>query len=387
MTDQDKWKATRLVEGGRRKEWQQRLINVPVHRGSTLLFESCADLLAAKPGPGAHYYGLHGTPTQWALSEALTGLEPGAVGTCLYPSGLASVTAALLTVLRAGQQLLVPDSIYGPTRRFCDNHLARFGVETIYYPPTASADDLAALAGDDTGAIMLESPGSMTMEVQDVPGICAMARARGIATILDNTWATPLLFPALEHGVDISAMALTKFVGGHGDLIAGCASAGPEWFERLQTASWDLGFALSPDDAWLAARGLRTMGLRMCHQEASTLAIAEWLSGEARVGLMLHPAFASCPGHEYWKRDFGGSSSLFSFEFLGSPAERARFIDGLKHFSIGFSWGGYESLATPVDPVRTIGPAPATNLVRLQIGLEEPGDLIADLDQAFAALR
>lgn len=385
MASNDKWPLTRLVEGGRRKEWQSRLINVPVHRGSTLLFDSGAELLAARAGHGEHYYGLHGTPTQWALSEALTNLEPGAAGTCLYSSGLASVTAALMTALNAGQTLLASDSAYGPTRRFCDNELGRFGVETLYYAPTASAGEIAALVGDRTGAILLESPGTMTMEVQDVPGICAMARERGLTTVLDNTWATPLLFPALAHGVDISAMALTKFVGGHGDLLAGCASAGPEWFERLQRTSWDVGHCLAPDDAWLASRGLRTMALRIRHQEESALAIARWLNDHPRVGRVLHPALPSCPGHEFWVRDFKGSSSLFSFEYLGSDAERLAFVDGLDHFAIGFSWGGYESLVTPCDPVRTTGKPPARNIVRLQIGLEETSDLIADLERAFAA--
>lgn len=386
MVNKNKWPMTRLVEGGRRKEWQGRLINVPVHRASTLLFDSAAELLAAKAGHGEHFYGLHGTPTQWTLSEALTALEPGAAGTCLYSSGLASITAALMTVLRSGQTLLATDSLYGPTRRFCDNVLGRFGIETIYYSPTASADDIAALAGGATGAILLESPGTMTMEVQDVPAICAMAREHGIATILDNTWATPLLFPALAHGVDITAMALTKFVGGHGDLLAGCASAGPSCFERLQRTSWDIGHCLSPDDSWLASRGLRTMGLRMQHQEQSALAIARWLEGHRRAGRILHPALPSCPGHEYWARDFKGSSSLFSFELLGSDSERLAFIDRLEHFGIGFSWGGYESLVTPCNPVRTTGEPPARNIVRLQIGLEETDDLIADLDRAFSSL-
>ena len=292
-----------------------------------------------------------------------------------------------MTALGSGQVLLASDSIYGPTRRFCDDQLRRFGVETIYYPPTASAAEIAELAGKRPGAILLESPGTMTMEVQDVPGICAMARERGLATVLDNTWATPLLFPALAHGVDIAAMALTKFVGGHGDLLAGCASAGPEWFERLQRTSWDIGHCLSPDDAWLAARGLRTMGLRMRHQEESALAIARWLDGQDRVGRILHPALPSCPGHDYWARDFAGSTSLFSFEFLGSDSERLAFVDGLRQFGIGFSWGGYESLVTPCNPVRTTGEPPARNLVRLQVGLEATEDLIADLEGALQGVR
>jgi len=377
---------TKLVTGGRRGEWRGQIVNTPLYRGSTVLFDSVADLRSRKAELGSYYYGLHGTPTQWTLAEALTELEPGAVGTALTSSGLAAVTLALMSVLEAGDELLMVDSVYGPTRRFCDEVLTRFGVTTRYYDPLAGADELAELIGDKTRAIFLESPGSLTFEVQDVPGICAMARERGIVTLLDNTWATPLLFPALSHGVDITILALTKHVGGHSDLLLGAITANDAWFDRVQRTVFDLGDAVSPDDAWLAARGLRTLGLRLRRHEQSGLKVAEWLDKQPQVARLLHPAFESCPGHEYWERDFSGSSGLFSFVLKGGDsAARDRLVDRLELFGIGYSWGGFESLAVPAHPVRTVGaPAWEGPLVRLHIGLEDPDDLIADLGQALA---
>mgnify|MGYP002779775556 CR=1 FL=1 len=381
------WKRSATVDGGRRKEWRSRLVNVPVHRGSTILFDTVEELEAARPGLGKHSYGLQGTETHWALSEALTALEPGAAGTVLYPSGLAAITTAILALVEAGDELLVTDSVYGPTRKFCDTILRRLGVAARYVDPLVEGAAIAALFTDRTRAILLESPGSNTMEVQDVPGIAAAARARGIATILDNTWATPLLFEAIAAGVDISVIAATKFVGGHSDVMIGAATTTAELLPRMQATTWDLGLAVSPDDAWLASRGLRTMALRMAEHEASALAVARWLAAQPRVGRVLHPALPDCPGHERWARDFKGSSSLFSFELKGSRAERAAFINSLEKFGIGWSWGGFESLAVPADGKRTVSTPPAPNLVRLQIGLEEPAELIADLDRALNLLR
>ena len=381
-------KDTKLVHGGRRKEWRGRLVNPPVHRGSTILFDSVAELRARAPKLGIHYYGLHGTPTQWALSEALTELEAGAAGTALMPSGLAAVTAALMTVLSAGDELLMVDSVYGPTRRFCDEVLTRYGVGTVYYDPLAG-EGVEALIGGKTRAIFMESPGSLSMEVQDVPAICAVAKRRGLATLLDNTWATPLLFPALEKGVDLSILACTKYIAGHSDVMLGSVTANAEWYERLQRTTFDFGFSVSPDDAWLGARGLRTLGTRLRQHEESGLKVARWLREQPQVARVLHPAFPECPGHEFWKRDFNGSSGLFSFELNGGEeADRIRSIESLKLFGIGYSWGGYESLVVPADPqrVRTatrreqLGP-----MVRLHIGLEDPDDLIADLAAGLAA--
>ncbi|HEX8466683.1 MAG TPA: cystathionine beta-lyase [Allosphingosinicella sp.] len=378
---------TRLVQGGRRKEWRGHLVNPPVHRASTILFDSVAEMRAAVPEFGKPYYGLHGTPTHWALAEALTELEPGAAGTMLYPNGLAAVTSALLSVLTAGDELLMTDSVYGPTRRFCDSFLKRYGVTTRYYDPLAGAG-IAELIGERTRAIFLESPGSLTMEVQDVPAICAAAKSRGVATLLDNTWATPLFFPALASGVDLSILAGTKYVGGHSDVMLGSVTANPAWFPKLERTSWDLGQSVGPDDAWLCSRGLRTMGVRLRQHEASALRIARWLKEQPQVAAVLHPALPGCPGHEAWARDFKGSSGLFSFALKGvGDDERTRFVESLELFGIGYSWGGYESLAVPVDPgkLRTVtrwtsdGP-----LVRLQIGLEDPDDLIEDLASAFS---
>jgi cysteine-S-conjugate beta-lyase len=380
MSDKHQRPRTRLVEGGRREEWRRRLVNPPVERASTILFDSVAELEADRPALGNYHYGLQGTATHWALSEALTQLEPGAAGTALYPSGLAAITTAILAVLKPGDELLVTDSVYGPTRKFCGTFLKRYGVTTRYCDPLIGAG-IAALIGDNTRAILLESPGSLTMEVQDVPAICGIARERGLVTLLDNTWATPLLFPALAAGVDISILAATKYVGGHADLMLGTATATEQYFDRLQTLSWDLGHSVSADDAWLASRGLRTMAIRLKAHEEGALKVAEWLEGRPEVGRVLHPALPDCPGHELWTRDFKGSSGLFAFELLSG--DRSALVDRLALFGIGFSWGGYESLALPVDPIRTVSKPPAANLVRLHVGLEDPDDLIADLSQAF----
>jgi cystathionine beta-lyase len=379
--------GTRLVHGGRRPEWRGRLVNPPVHRASTILFDSVAELRAAAPEFGKLYYGLHGTPTQWALAEALTELEPGAAGTMLYSSGLAAVTAALLCVLSAGDELLMTDSVYGPTRRFCDGFLKRYAVSTRYYDPSVGAG-IAGLIGERTRAIFLESPGSLTMEVQDVPAICAEAKARGIATLLDNTWATPLFFPAIAAGVDLSILAGTKYVAGHADVMLGSVTANADRYRRLERTSWDLGQSVSPDDAWLGSRGLRTMEVRLRQHEAGALRIARWLEEQPQVAAVLHPALPDCPGHDLWARDFQGSTGLFSFVLQGGGDEaRTRFIEALELFGLGYSWGGYESLVVPADPgpIRTATRWQAEGpLVRLHIGLEDPEDLIEDLAAALS---
>ena len=386
MSLKDTRPRTKLVEGGRRKEWRRRLVNPPIERASTILFDEVAELHASLPALGTYRYGLQGTATHWALSEALTELEPGAAGTALYSSGLAAITTALLAVLEPGDELLVPDSVYWPTRRFCDTFLKRFGMTTRYYDPLIGGG-IEQLLGPKTRAILLESPGSMTMEVQDVPAICAVARDRGVVTLIDNTWATPLFFQALAAGVDISILAATKYVGGHADVMLGTVTATPEYFDRIQHVTWDLGHAVSPDDAWLGSRGLRTMAIRLKQHEESALKVAHWLKEQSAVGLVLHPALPDCPGHEIWKRDFKGSSGLFAFELKGDDAIRTAFVESLELFGIGFSWGGYESLAMPADPDRTLSRPAARNLVRLHIGLEDPDDLIADLARAFDLIR
>jgi cystathionine beta-lyase len=379
MSTRDPKPPTKLVHGGRRKEWRRGLVNPPVERASTILFDSAAELRGNKPGLGVYRYGLQGTATHWALSDALTQLEPGAAGTALYSSGLAAITATLLTLLSPGDELLATDCVYGPTRKFCDTILKRHGVTTRYYDPLEIPE-----FGERTRAIMLESPGSQTMEVQDVPGISAIAREHGVATVLDNTWATPLFFQAIAAGVDVSILAATKYVGGHADLLLGATTATEEYFSRIQTASWDMGHAVSADDAFLASRGLRTMAVRLEQHEKGALRVARWLQKQPQVGRVLHPALPNCPGHELWKRDFTGSSGLFSFELRSG--DRGKFVEALELFGIGYSWGGYESLAIPVDPIRTVSRPPAPNLVRLHVGLEDPDDLIEDLAQSFATL-
>ncbi len=384
MSEREKRQSTKLVEGGRRRQWRGRLVNPPVERASTILFDSTAELHGSRPGLGEYRYGLQGTATEWALSEALTQLEPGAAGTALYSSGLAAITTALLAVLSPGDELLVTDAVYGPTRKFCETILKRFGVSTRYYDPLVGSG-IAELISDKTRAILLESPGSLTMEVQDVPGICTAARERGVVTLLDNTWATPLLFSAIAAGVDISIIAATKYVGGHADVMLGAVTATEKHYSRIERTGWDLGHSVSPDDAWLGSRGLRTMDVRLRRHETSALKIAQWLKEQPQVGLVLHPALPDCPGHEYWKRDFKGSSGLFAFELKdGDDAARAALVDSLELFGIGYSWGGYESLALPIDPVRTVSKSPAPNLVRLHVGLEDCDDLIEDLAAALA---
>src|SRR5256886_819065 len=282
MSGNNQRPSTVMAEGGRRKEWRRRLVNVPVERASTILFDSVAELECNAPGLGIYRYALQGTATQWALSEALPELEPGAAGTALSATGLAAITSSLLAVLSAGDELLVTDNVYGPTRKFCDTILKRLGIGARYYDPMIAAG-IAELIGDKTRAILLESPGSLTMEVQDVPAICAVARDRGMVTLLDNTWATPLFFPAIAAGVDITILAATKYVGGHADVMIGTATATEQYFAAVQRTTWDFGHALSPDDAWLGSRGLRTMGVRLKQHGAAALQIAQWLKQQPRV--------------------------------------------------------------------------------------------------------
>jgi cystathionine beta-lyase len=377
---------TRLVEAGRREEWTQGLVNPAVWRASTILFGSVAEMLAANPPQdGILHYGRNGTPTTWALCEALTELEPGAAMTRLFPSGSAAVAAALLSVLEAGDELLMVDSAYGPTRALCDTVLKRFGVTTNYYDPLAGPG-IEALIGPKTRAIFLESPGTHTFEVQDVPGICEVASAKGLTTLIDNTWATPLYFPAIAAGADISILACTKYIGGHADLMLGSVTATEPYAERLERTRRVLGQTAGPDDAWLALRGLRTLAVRLARHQESGLKVARWLKAQPQVARVLHPALADCPGHELWARDFAGATGLFSFVLNGgSAAARTRLIDGLELFGIGYSWGAFESLALPADPVRTATrPDFEGPLVRLHIGLEDPDDLIADLAAGLA---
>ena len=376
--------ATRIVNAGRSEALTGPVVNAPVWRASTILYDDVASLKAgtATNADGNFFYGRRGTPTQWSLAEALTALEPGARGTMLYPSGVAAVAAALLSVLKPGDHLLMVDSAYDPTRGLCDGLLKRFGIETSYYDPLAG-DAIAALFRPNTKAIFMESPGSLTFEVQDVPAIVAVAKAHRIVTIIDNTWATSLYFKPLSLGVDLSVIAATKYIVGHSDVMAGAVISNEARWKSLRQTSQQLGQVLSPDDAYLTTRGLRTLDVRMERHQASALDIANWLAEQPEVDRVLHPALPTCPGHDIWKRDFSGSSGLFSFILKhGGDAERGALIDALALFGIGYSWGGYESLALPVNPekYRSVTQWPlAGRTVRLQIGLEHPADLIGDL--------
>ena len=387
--------ATRVVLAGRRSEWTRgvgegAIVNPPVWRASTILYDSVGHLRDSGTRDTHHrlFYGRKGTPTQWSLADALTSLEPGAEGTFLYCSGVAAIAAALLSVLSPGDELLLVDSAYDPTRGLAKGLLARFGITTRYYDPLIGAG-IAELIGDKTRAIFMESPGSLSFEVQDVPAIVAAAKARGVTTLLDNTWATPLFFPAIERGVDLTILAGTKYVVGHSDVMLGSVTAAPGHFKKLRETSFQLGQVASPDDCWLGSRGLRTMAVRLAQHQSSALTIARWLKTRPEVAQVLHPALPDCHGHDLFVRDFKGSSGLFSFVLHGGDeAARAALIDTLELFGIGYSWGGFESLAIPVDPQRhrsvthrdVAGP-----MVRLQIGLEDPADLIADLEAGLAA--
>jgi cystathionine beta-lyase len=379
--------GTKVVGAGRRPEWTGGVVNTPVWRASTILYDDVAHLRASGAADTHHrlFYGRRGTPTQWSLADALTELEPGAEATFLYPSGVAAIAAALLSVLSPGDELLLADTAYDPTRSMATGLLRRFGIATRFYDPLVGAG-IAELIGPHTRAIFLESPGSLTFEVQDIPAIVAVARERGITTLLDNTWATPLLLPAIAMGVDLTILACTKYVVGHSDAMLGSVTAAPSHWKALRDTSFQLGQVASPDDCWLGSRGLRTMALRLAHHGTSALAIAQWLESRPEVARVLHPALPSHPGHALWLRDFRGSSGLFSFILAdGGDAARVALIDGLDHFGIGYSWGGFESLALPVDPhrYRSASTPPPGPMVRLQVGLEETEDLIADLSRGL----
>lgn len=395
---QDTRPDTKLVTAGRRPEWTGPVVNPPVWRASTHLYPD----MAAKEEGGKHnedgrfFYGRRGAPTQWALAEALTELEPGAHGTVLYPSGVAAIAGALLAVLKPGDVLLVTDNAYEPSRLMATGLLDRMGIESRFFDPL-DLDGFAARFCDRTKAVLLESPGSLTMEVCDVPALAAIAREKGAVSLLDNTWASPLGFQALMHGCDIAIMSLTKHVGGHSDLMMGSASAGKRWHARLRQTAQALGHVVSPDDAALAARGLRTMGVRLERSTASALAIARWLETRSGVAHVLCPMLPGAPGHDLWRRDFTGGCGLLSFVLKGrDAAARARFINALSLFGIGYSWGGFESLVVPFDPapIRSETNWPPAHWngddrlgVRLSIGLEDPADLIADLDRAFTMME
>lgn len=385
-SDKPRKPATQIVTGGRSKALTGAVVNAPVWRASTHLYDDVAALEAGKKSneDGRFFYGRRGSPTQWSLSEALTAMEPGAHGTMLYPSGVAAISCALLSVLKPGDVLLMTDNAYDPSRSFADGFLKRFGVETRYFDPLTN--DIASLFCDRTKAILLENPGSLTFEVQDVPAFCAEAKKRGVVTLLDNTWATPFFYTALDKGVDMTILAATKYIVGHSDVMIGSVTTHKALWPKLRQTAQQLGQIVSPDDAYLANRGLRTLAVRMKAHEASAFKIARWLEARPEVEAVFHPALPSCPGHDIWQRDFTGSAGLFSFVLRGGSAKAAAFVDALELFGIGYSWGGFESLALPVHPetCRSVVPWEKERaLVRLQIGLEDVDDLITDIEAAL----
>ena len=383
---------TRLAQRGRKARSQPGTVNLPVTRASTVTFASLAEMEAVQrrfeadePAPT---YGIVNMPLRTAFEEVIADLEGGHRAVTV-PSGLAAVAVALMACVKTGDHVVVTDSAYGPTRRFCDRTLKRFGVETSYYDPLVGAG-IAELMKPNTRVVYLESPGSLTFEVQDFPAIARVAHERGAAVIHDNTWATGAFFRSFEHGADLVVQAATKYPGGHSDVLIGAVVANEAWWPRLRDTSRDLGQTTSPDDIFLALRGLRTLDVRLKRHEASALEVARWLQSRSEVKRVLHPALPDDPGHALWKRDFLGSCGLFGVE-LGtfSRDQVARMMDGLECFALGYSWGGYESPAVPANlrGARSVRPWTGGPLMRLHVGLEDPADLIADLARGFERLK
>lgn len=382
--------------------------NLPVYRASSVFFDTLEEAYrtgsrAVAGERHASSYATAGTPTTFALMDALAEIE-GHGHDCraaLMPSGLTAITAALLAVVKTGDHVLMPDAVYGPARTFANGILARMGVRTTFYAPGLDVAGVAALIEPTTRVLYLESPGSYTFEIQDVPALCAMARARGIVTMIDNAWASPMFARPFDWGVDMSLLPLTKYWSGHADVLMGAVVARAEIWPALHTAVRHLGICVGGDDAFLILRGLRTANVRMLRHQQSGLAVAHWLAERPDVGAVLHPALPSHPQHALWKRDFQGASGLFSFELrlaalAGGGADEALLARQLaalanhrRFFRIGYSWGGYESLIMParLNGLRTVNPWTGGPLVRLHIGLEEPADLIADLQAGFAAMH
>ena len=375
---------TVLTQAGRDPDAFHGFINPPLVRASTVLFGSVAEMEGR--AKSRYSYGLTNTPTIEALTGALTELE-GAAGTVLLPSGLAAVTMAILAAADAGNRLLVPDNVYYPTRRLADRTLKRLGIETVYYDPM-DPESIASLVEAGRTHLFLEAPGSLTFEVPDIPALIAPVKAAGGITIIDNTWATPVIYRPIEHGIDLSVQAGTKYIAGHSDLLIGSVSGAPDIWQKLYDAHRDMGLQAGPEDIWLTLRGMRTLSVRLAHHERSGLEIAGWLRKRAQVSRLLHPAFAECPGHDNWKRDFGRSNGLFAFVLNGTKPQAEAFLEALEIFGIGASWGGFESLAilAELGHSRSVRAWIDGPVIRLHVGLEDVSDLIADLEAGFSAM-
>lgn len=373
---------TQLARLGRSPSDHYGFVNTPPYRGSTILFETMDDLAAKR---GRYLYGRRGTPTGDALHSAWAELSKAA-GAVSVPSGLNAVALALLSCVKSGDHILVTDSVYYPTRQLCDGLLKNLGIETSYYDPAA---DIKPLLRANTAAVYAESPGSLTFEIQDIPALARLAHGNDALLLLDNTWATPLLFSPHEHGVDLAIEAGTKYLSGHSDVLMGLVSANEKAWPALHSTYQLLGAISSPDDQFLAMRGLRTLSLRLKHQEQSALKIAAWLQRQPEVKRVRHPALPDCPGHDIWKRDFQGSSGVFAVEMADvGHAALSAMLDNMAFFGMGFSWGGFESLIIPFDcSYRKDMANFCVKGLRLQIGLEDERDLIADLEKGFQRLR
>ena len=365
------------------------VVNPPVYHASTILFPTLADWLASRaPDYAGVRYGRAGTPTTFALQEAVAEIEGG--DRCIVTaSGAAAVTTVLLSFAAAGEHVLVADTVYGPTRRVCQELLPRFGIDVTFYDPMIGAG-ISELMQPKTKLVYLESPGTMSFEVQDVPAITAAAHAGGVVTALDNTWASPLFFKPFEHGVDVSIQSLTKYVGGHSDIMSGAITMTEAVYPMIQPNTVMLGGCPGPDDCYLALRGLRTIGVRMPRHQETALTLANWLQGRPEVSRVMHPALPDHPGHEFWKRDFLGSSGLFGMVLKPvSETALAALLDGMKLFHMGASWGGFESLIIPayLDKLRSAIPwDDPGQVLRIHVGLEDVDDLKADLEAGFERL-
>ncbi|WP_243389700.1 cystathionine beta-lyase [Arboricoccus pini] len=380
--------ATAVTVLGRDPDAHFGIVNPPVYRASTILYPT-VDALRRHETRGNVQYGRYGTPTNFALEEALTALEEG-YSSIAVGSGKTAITATLLALLEPGDHLLVTDSVYGPTRGFADGMLTKFGIAIEYFDPLIGAD-IEARIRPNTKAIFLESPGSWTFEIQDVPAIVSVAKRHGVVTLIDNTWASPLFFKPLALGVDISIHAATKYIGGHSDLMMGTITMTEAMDHRLRKSIWETTTASSPDDCALALRGLRTLDVRLKQHQQSAIDVAHWLATQPEVAEVIHPALPNHPGHAVWRRDFKGSSGLFGFILKSSSAAAlAAMLDELEFFGMGYSWGGYESLLIPVEPAAIRSAVPWTRsgqAMRMHVGLESPTDLIRDLEAGFARFR
>jgi cystathionine beta-lyase len=377
--------ATRFVTGGRDPQAFHGFVNPPVVHASTVLYPTVDDYEARR---GRYTYGRRGTPTSEAFATGLAEVEgPECAGVALLPSGLAAAALALQSVAQSGDHVLVTDNVYGPTRKYCDTVLNRAGVTTTYFDPLIA--DITPLMQPNTRAVYLESPGSLSFEVQDVPAIAKAVHARGAIVLMDNTWASPLYFRALEKGVDLAIQSGSKYIGGHADVMLGVVAANAKCWPLLNDTVFTMGLCVGPDVMYLGMRGLRTMALRLAQHYRAGLKAARWLTQRPEVATVLHPALESCPGHAIWKRDFTGASGLFSIILKPAPQKAVHaFIDALALFGIGASWGGFESLVIPFDcgDVRSATTfSPGGPAVRFHIGLEDVDDLIADLERGFAA--